>query len=321
MWSITYLFLFIIVVCGCSCNVSNRKGGLHDDSRPSMSPDGKSILFAANRAGKSNVYLMKVDGSGLTQLTTKGGYDPIFSPDGSKIAFISDRDNKGGKIYIMNSDGSNQTRLTYNEFHEKYPSFPPDGTRILFSRATLYRTTSTFGHRWDDWDIYVINTDGMEEQRLTHRNYNILRSPWFFPDKTTIIFSAELAPHDRNKSLDSSETIYLKDTIDEKPPVKLTEQYSTSPVLSPDGKKIVFIAQAGKNQYQKYNYEVFSMDYNGSNRAQLTYTHSYNWAPTFAPNGQTILFLSDPERDGTFTLWQVNVDGTNLRRIELPKEW
>jgi len=69
---------------------------------------------------------MNVDGSDQIRLTTSEGSDsrPRFSPDGSKIAFVSNRDGNS-EIYIMNSDGSNQTRLTNNEDYDMTPVFQP----------------------------------------------------------------------------------------------------------------------------------------------------------------------------------------------------
>lgn len=73
---------------------------------------------------------------------------PSWSPDGSKIAFCSDR--HGNKdIYIMNVDGSNETRLTSNSANDYLPVWSTDGTKIAF-----------VSDRTGNWDIYVMNTKG-----------------------------------------------------------------------------------------------------------------------------------------------------------------
>ena len=76
---------------------------------------------------------MNADGSNQTRLTnnTADDYFPSFSGDGSKIAFVSDRDG-GDEIYVMNADGSNQTRLTNNTADDFNPSFSGDGSKIAF---------------------------------------------------------------------------------------------------------------------------------------------------------------------------------------------
>ncbi len=69
---------------------------------------------------------MNIDGSGQIKLTNNSAYDwaPSFSPDGSKIAFVSDRDGNN-EIYIMNVDGSEQARLTNNPADDGWPCFSP----------------------------------------------------------------------------------------------------------------------------------------------------------------------------------------------------
>ncbi|HEY0170521.1 MAG TPA: chitobiase/beta-hexosaminidase C-terminal domain-containing protein, partial [Pyrinomonadaceae bacterium] len=86
------------------------------DMRPRFSPDGKKIVFQSSRDGQAEIYLVTVDGTGvLLRLTVNPAADtaPAWSPDGSKIVFTSLRDGaQAPALYVMNPDGSNQTRLT-----------------------------------------------------------------------------------------------------------------------------------------------------------------------------------------------------------------
>ncbi|MCX6132225.1 MAG: DUF5050 domain-containing protein [Ignavibacteriales bacterium] len=88
-----------------------------DWSPIAWSPNGTRISFSRGATGNHQVYIVNADGSGQTQLTTLGSANDhtTWSPDGTKIAFLSDRDHTDiYSLYTMNPDGSSQTRLTNN---------------------------------------------------------------------------------------------------------------------------------------------------------------------------------------------------------------
>jgi len=136
------------------------------------SSDGQRIAFNswANADGTGiqpprtrDIFFIKVDGTGLTNLTQniKNGTTDIladdFRPDwyGGKIVFTTNRDGNL-EIYIMNADGSGQTRLTNNTASDRGPKWSPDGTKIAFESV-----------RDGNWEIYVMNADGTGLDRLT----------------------------------------------------------------------------------------------------------------------------------------------------------
>src|SRR5438445_7064369 len=117
------------------------------------------ILFDSDRDGNVEIYVMNADGTGQTRLTNNDAYDfyPKWSPDGSKIAFVSNRDTTDGttEVYVMDADGSNPKRLTNNAGFESSLSWSPDGNKIAFSSDMATRETSMALN-----DIYVMNADG-----------------------------------------------------------------------------------------------------------------------------------------------------------------
>jgi Tol biopolymer transport system component len=131
-----------------------------------FSADDLEILFAAREGSIEDIYRMNVDGIGLTNLTNNPGNDswPIYSFDESRIAFISTRDDEydfwRGDIYIMNSDGSDQTRLTFHKMVEKQEIlFTPDDEKLIFVSQKDNDTNAD--------QIYSINIDGSNETALT----------------------------------------------------------------------------------------------------------------------------------------------------------
>ena len=96
---------------------------------------------------------MNADGSGQRWLTLNVARDtdPVWSPDGRKIAFTSKRDGTWD-VHLMNADGSRLRNLTRNPAHDAAPAWSPDGRKIAFGRAG---------------EIYVMNADGSGQRNLT----------------------------------------------------------------------------------------------------------------------------------------------------------
>ena len=142
------------------------------DEYPAWFPDDK-IAFTRYLDGVGAViYVMGSDGSNPTPLTNSGrDQNPAVSPDGTKIAFESERItsdpsdvNNDSEIYVMDSDGDNQTNLTNNDTTgDTSPAWSPDGKKIAFDR-TPEDDSGTLS------DIYVMNAlDGSELKRLTKK--------------------------------------------------------------------------------------------------------------------------------------------------------
>jgi Calx-beta domain/Carboxypeptidase regulatory-like domain/WD40-like Beta Propeller Repeat len=184
------------------------------DRDPSWSPDGTKLVFTSNRSGsgKTEIWTSNIDGSGLIRLTTSvqlgsdgqgpifsSDTDPAWSPDGSKIAFVSTRDGlSDSELYVMNPDGSNPVRLTNDGLDDSTPAWSPDSQRIAFAKSnragihiinrdgTNLVNVLSFGF-WPAWspdgsrlafveldsnnnfrgNIFIANTDGTGKLRVT----------------------------------------------------------------------------------------------------------------------------------------------------------
>jgi Tol biopolymer transport system component len=144
------------------------------------------IAFTSNDGGQAQIYVINPDGTGRVQLTQGPGakFDSAWSPDGKKIAFVSNRDdpNPSGcspcnyEIYAMNADGTNLTRLTNSPGLDEDPAWSPDGTKIVFTstRSSLI-------------DIYRMNADGSGVTRLSFTG--LAKTPAWSPAGTKIAYS------------------------------------------------------------------------------------------------------------------------------------
>ena len=117
--------------------------------------DGR-ILYHSG-AGTSEICIASADGKEVLQLTENTFEDiyPVMSPDGKKIAFMSDRDGNR-EIYVMNIDGSKVNRLTFNEGQDWNPAWSPDGKKLVFASENATGT----------YDIYTMNSDGSSLKKV-----------------------------------------------------------------------------------------------------------------------------------------------------------
>jgi len=158
---------------------------------PTWLAGGTRIAFHADRtivpgdmasvSDDPDVYTIDVDGSGEVRLTTHPGRDwlPLASPDGSKIAFTSDRDGPG-ELFVMAADGSGQTNATNDPgAADGWPAWSPDGTRIAFQ-----------SYRDGNAEIYVMNADGSGLARLT-ADAGFDAGPSWSGDGTRIAFESD----------------------------------------------------------------------------------------------------------------------------------
>jgi TolB protein len=136
-----------------------------------------SPLAHAYASDDEDIYVMNADGSGATPLVVGSAddEDPVFSPDGTKIAFESNRDGNR-EIYVMNADGSEQTRLTEDPASDTSPAWSPDGSQIAFTSA-----------RDGNLQVYVMAADGSGETRVTDGSGDD-SSPAWSPDGSQIAF-------------------------------------------------------------------------------------------------------------------------------------
>ena len=275
------------------------------DYSPSWSPDGKRIAFVSRRDGHvhpirgwstSEIYVMDADGGNQQNLTNDPHHDwyPSWSPDGKHIVFGSDRDRDNNphntEIYVMNADGTNPRRLTNNLTEDMYPAWSPDDGRIAFSA----RREGHVVHNLDiTYEIYVMDADGGNQQRLTENRKNDMFPSWS-PSGKRIVFVSD------RKGDFANYDIYVMDA-DGGNQQKLTKDRGDDwlPSWSPNGERIAFMSERGGNS------DIYVMDADGGNLRNLT-NHPdddedpawYNPVLSIAPAGKKFMiwgWLKQPD--------------------------
>lgn len=154
-------------------NVERLTNGIGALYAPELSPNGNRIIFTNHGNG---IWIMRADGNNPRPLTTRDDIDPTWSPDGSMIAFASNRSGER-QLYVMNYDGSNITQVTDLNNMGGRSSWSPDGTKLAFYRGPA-----------GDRNIFTVNVDGSGVTRLTSGGDNL--GPSWSPDGNWIAFTS-----------------------------------------------------------------------------------------------------------------------------------
>ncbi len=165
------------------------------DENPDWSPDGQKIAFIGYKhAGgdgdvwDSDIYVMDPDGKNRTRISRERGnnYDPTWSPDGQRIAFVNSR--RTTDIYVMDSNGKNLKRLTHDVGYNREPSWSADGQSIAYVLSDFL-----FGK----FQIYVMDIDGENRRKLTHGRFDL--NPAWSPDSKMLAYESRSADNGRHE--------------------------------------------------------------------------------------------------------------------------
>ncbi len=268
------------------------------------------IAFSSARNGFLDIYVMDVDGRNQRQLTfgarnpadgstrtyTSG---PVWSPDGTKIAFTGNLDYRSFNLNVMNADGTRIHSIT-NGIDVDTATWSPDGKKLAFSSAC----GSIEG--LCPIDIYTVNADGTGLTNLTinpHGAQDV--GPAWSPDGSRIAFSGVR---------DNEWTgIYVMNP-DGSNRVRLTSTQANdhSSAWSPDGTKIAF--ERNSDAFGVVS-DVYVMNADGSNQTPVTTGGKVDtFEIAWSPDGTKILFVSGRLRSNA-EVYVINSDGTNQRNI------
>jgi len=236
--------------------------------------------LAFTRAG--DIWTIGADGTRARPLL-RDAYAPAWSPDGSRLAFVSRRSGDE-EIYVARADGTGVRRLTRLPAPDLAPAWSSDGRRLAWSRNA---------------EIWTMSASGTGKRRLVGRS-----KPWHehyspawhgsaivYSSTRVSAFNTELfrAPAKRLTFTRGSDGVLGDDSM---------------PDFSPDGRRIAFTSNRDQQG------EIYFMNADGSRQRRLTRRAGDDWAPDVSPDGKRIAFTQLPG-----TIWTMNADGTVLRKL------
>jgi Tol biopolymer transport system component len=258
------------------------------------------IAFQSNRDGDFEIYVMNADGSGQRRLTQNPAKDvsPVWSPDGRRIAFASDRGGtRFSDIYVMNADGSRPHRLTRSPADDTSPAWSPNGRKIAF--------VSDRGTGFDyNTNIWVMNADGSHPRQLTDA-LSVAHDPAWSPDGRKIAFAAG----------EYTSQIYVMNA-DGSHMRLLTRARSggAAPAWSPDGRKIAFASGARATSTPADDPgKIYVMKPNGSARRNLSRNAAGDTGPAWSPDGRRIAFAR--QSGSSSEIYVMNADGSGQKKL------
>ena len=233
-------------------------------------PPNVPVMAIALSGGLRQDDVAVIHRNGDVERLTKdhASFDPSFSPDGSEIVFTSGREGfheeccgySEHRIYVMNSDGSNQRRLIEGEHQDHSPDWSPDGSEIAFVR--------------DGTDLMVVPASG-EDPELLHREKVEVSEPAWLPDGKRLSFAS---------GEDGGDRVMVIDRAGGEAETLIEGVGGVDLAWSPDGETAAFNADVGvyTASFEEPSPRLFSRD---------AYT------PAWSPDGRFLAYYSDADHD------------------------
>ncbi|MFL6466492.1 MAG: hypothetical protein ACJ72Z_00895 [Pyrinomonadaceae bacterium] len=238
---------------------------------PSLSPDGKRMVYISQILGREQLFIRNVDGTGAAQITRDDANheDPAWSPDGKQIAFVYIKDDLE-VIALMNVDGSGVKELTPRTVKAIHPNWFPDGTKVAYCTDDDLAPP-----RKNDADINVIDLATAKITTLITGGVNTY--PSISPDGKRIAFRRMIGEMNSEVFLANADGTGVKNLTNH-------PSFDGWPSWSPDGTRIAFASNRNSS------YQIFTMNPDGGEIRLLANTEGRATAPQWGKDGQKVYF-------------------------------
>jgi hypothetical protein len=268
------------------------------DYAPDVDRSGSFMVFASTQHRPTfDIYRKSVDGRTVTQLTTDPSDDlmPSIAPDGTKIAFSSNR-NGNWDIYTMPITGGAPTQITFDADEEVQPTWAPDGRRLAFSRKN---------GRTGTWEIWIVDSASPGLRTFVCEGFLPRWSP--VEERDTLLFQRA---RQRGSRLYGVWTIDIVQGEGMNPTEIVSAKNAAilQPSWSPDGQKVVFttVVSPDSNGEWPEQSDIWIVNADGTGRIGLTNSRFRNMQPCWGADGK-VYFVSN--RGGSENIWAIAVDG------------
>ena len=246
-------------------------------------PVTAKIVFAANRDGNRDIYIMNSDGTQQVNLTKHKADDvePVFSPTGEQILFASDRDRFPGSwdLYLMDPDGENVQQVFEKSANRGSPTWSPNGKQIAYYRFERGK-----------WLLYIGTINGAKEERV-----GIGGTPTWSPNGTEIAYIGGAVGKPRRISLFNIQT--KKQSFLPFPKIPMWVRY---PQWSPSGDKVAFSwlnrAELRREDFERETIYVVNRDGTGLQQV-IDEAGPAAVNPTWSPSGEELLYIQADDVD------------------------